>query len=329
MREDEAVQHFGEWLGSSQFGDVMARATYGYPSRTPHQRFRRDQMPARYWADRAWQFRDEEQTRFSDAFLLWNRDQALRNLDLSLAYFDTLDADEFETALTAVLSKGRSLRPVEDLNEWDGVEGVYVMVFDRLKQFYVGQSTNVRKRVRQHWTGRKSFDRLVWGTPYDSILPVDELRALDTTRLYAAPSLDPDALEARLERAADPRFTLNRTAGGAFNPLGILLTGARARDHALTAVPSAPGEYWVARDVIKDHLEAARQGATSPVPLLAGLDMSIRVEVDQDGGSHFWSNRDLVGAALRSGLVTAAEFEEFLTRLGETVVWPAERPPRR
>lgn len=322
------MQHFGEWLGSSQFGDVMARATYGFPSRTPHQRFRRDQMPARYWEGRAWQFRDEEQTRFSDAFLLWNRDEALRNYDLSLAYFDTLNTAEFETALTTVLSKGRSLQPVEDLAEWEGVEGVYVMVFDRFKQLYVGQSGNVRKRVRQHWTGRKSFDRLVYGTPYDSILPIDELRALDTTRLYAARSLHPDALEERLERAADPRFTLNRMAGGAFNPIAILLTGARARDHALTAVPATREEYQAARDVIRDHVEAARQDATSPVPLLAGLDMGIRVELGQDGRPHFWSNRDLVGDALRSGLLTAAEFEEFLTRLGETVVWPVERPPR-
>lgn len=324
------MQHFGEWLGSSQFGDVMSRATYGYPSRTPHQRFRRDQMPARYWADRAWQFCDEEQTRFSDAFLLWNRDRALRNLDVSLAYFNTLDADEFETALTAVLSKGRSLRPVEDLTEWEGVEGVYVMVFDKFKQLYVGQSTNIRKRVRHHWTGRKGFDRLVWGTPYDSILPVDELRALDTTRLYAVRSLHPDALETRLERAADPRFTVNRTAGGAFNPLGILLTGARARDHALTATPATRDEYLAARNAITDHITAARQHSSSPAPLLAGLDMSIQVEVVNQGRRpHFWSNRDLVGDALMNERITAVEFEDFLTRLGETVVWPAERPPRR
>jgi hypothetical protein len=286
-------------------------------------------MPARYWVERAWQFRDEEQTRFSDAFLLWNRDQALRNFDLSLAYFDTLDADEFETALTTVLSKGRSLHPVEDLTEWEGVEGVYVMVFDGFKQLYVGQSTNIRKRVRQHWTGRKSFDRLVYGTPYESILPVDELRALDTTRLYAARSLRPDTLEERLKGAAGPRFTLNRTAGGAFNPLAVLLTGARARDHALTATPATHEEYRAARDAVEDHIGVARQNSSSPVPLLTRLDMSIRVEVDQDGRPHFWSNRELVGAALIDERITAAEFEDFLTRLGETVVWPAERPSTR
>jgi hypothetical protein len=50
-------------------------------------------MPAQYQAERAWQFRDEEQTRSSDAFLLWNRDRALRNFVLSLAYFDTLDTE--------------------------------------------------------------------------------------------------------------------------------------------------------------------------------------------------------------------------------------------
>lgn len=286
-------------------------------------------MPATFWADRAWQFRDEDQTRFSDAFLLWNRDRALRNLDLSLAYFDTLDAADFETALDAVLAKGRSLKPVEDLDAWEGVEGVYVMVFDRFKQTYIGQSNNVRKRIRQHWIGRKSFDRLVYGTPYDSILPVDELRALDTTRLYAARSRNRDALEERLERAADTRFTLNRTAGGAFKPLEVLLTGTRARDHALTASPSAPDDHCKARNVIEDHIATARQTASSPLPLLAALDMSIRIEVDQEGGSRFWSNRDLVGAALMHDLITAREFEEFLTVLGETVAWPEEAPPRR
>lgn len=172
-------------------------------------------------------------------------------------------------------------------------------------------------------------DRLVYGTPYDSILPGDELRALDTTRVYAARSLHPDAVEERLELAVDPRFALNRNAGGTLDPLGILLTGARARDHAFTAVPSAPGEYWVARDIIKDHVEAARHNATSPIPLLAGVDMGVRVEMDQDGRSHFWSNRDLVGVALRSGLITGAEFEEFLTWHRETVAWPVERPRRR
>ena len=317
------MEHFGERLGSSRFGDEMTRAMYGYPNRTPHQRWRREQMPSAFWSDRAWQFRDEEQTRFSDVFLLWNRDQALRNLDLSLAYFDTLAVDEFETAIAKVLVKGRSLRPVDNLADWEGVEGVYVMVFDRLKQIYVGQSINVRKRVRQHWVGRKSFDRLVFGTPYDSILPVDELRALDTTRLYAARSLNRYALEERIERVADPRFTLNRSSGGAFNPFEILLTGARARDHTLIGTPSTPEDYETARDALQDIVATARRGSTSPASPLAALDMVIRVEVDQVGRSYFWSNRDLVGSALVNGLIDVAEFEEFLTLLGETVVWPA------
>jgi hypothetical protein len=326
--EDLAVQHFGERMGSSRFGHVMTRPLSGYPSRTPHQQLRREQVPATLWADRAWQFRDEDQTRFSDAFLLWNRDCALRNLDLSLAYFDTLDAVEFETALGA-LTKERSMQPVEDLAAWEGVEGVYVMVFDRFTQVYIGQSNDIRKRIRQHWTSRKSFDRLVYGTPYDSILPVDELRALDTTRLYAARTRNSDALEKRLERAADPRFVLNRIAGGAFNPLEALLTGTRVRDHAPTATPAVPDDRRNARIVIEDHITTAHQTASSPAPLLAALDMSIRIEVDEKGEPIFWSNRDLVGGALVHELITVTDFEEFLTACGETVVWPQEAAPRR
>jgi len=77
---------------------------------------------------------------------------------------------------------------VESLRDWDDVEGAYILVFDEYKQFYFGQSGNVRKRIMQHWSTCKPFDRLIYGTSYSSIPPMDELRALDTTRIYAARS---------------------------------------------------------------------------------------------------------------------------------------------
>jgi hypothetical protein len=75
----------------------MTRAFYAYPSCVPKQRFRREYYSDQQWADVA--YRDAEHARLSDVFLLWQRDRVLRNFDLSMRYFESLDAGEFGAAL--------------------------------------------------------------------------------------------------------------------------------------------------------------------------------------------------------------------------------------
>jgi predicted phage gp36 major capsid-like protein len=72
-----------------------------------------------------------------------------------MRYSESLDADEFEAALEHILTKGSDVQAVESLPDWDDVEGAYVMVFDEYKQFYIGQSNNVGKRIKPHWVGSK------------------------------------------------------------------------------------------------------------------------------------------------------------------------------
>lgn len=69
------------------------------------------------------------------------------------------DANGFEASLTQMLGVWKSMRQVTDLQKWDGVESVYVMVLDEYKQGNVGASTDIRERVRSHRTGTKKFDR--------------------------------------------------------------------------------------------------------------------------------------------------------------------------
>lgn len=145
------------------------------------------------------------------------------NFDLSMSYFASLNVEEFEEALGHVLAKGRTFKPVQSLKDWDGVAGAYVMVFDEYRQFYVGKADDIRRRIKQHWGARKHFDRLIYGTKYDSIFPADELRALDTTRIFAARSRNPFAVEQRAEKAADQRFCLNRMNGGSPSPMMLML----------------------------------------------------------------------------------------------------------
>lgn len=315
------LKHFGEQLRGSKFGHKMTRDLYAFPSRSQHQRPNRERFGEKFWEATAWAFEDDSHTRHSDLFLLTQRDAALVNFDLSLAHFRSLDEDEFESALGRVLATNRKLKPVEDLQKWDGVEGTYVMVFDEYKQFYVGQSNDVRKRIRAHWTGRKSFDRLIWGSKYDSILPVDELRALDTTRIFAFATSNPFGVEQQAEDAADPQFCLNRMVGGEVAPLTLMLTAAnpRKRSNGITSVPMTWEQHEHERQAVKDIIKS---GGDNLVDELASLDMTIYAGLDEDGDSFMWTRRDAISGAAAQGKLSIEDYQAFLEAMGESIIWP-------
>lgn len=324
-RQVSNVEHFGEKLRESKFGHRMTRELYAYPSRAPKQRRYREELGERSWEESAWVYRDDEHAQHSDLYLLVQRDQALVNFDLSLRYFESLDRDEFEEALQHVLLKGRTFKPVVSLQDWEGVAGAYVMVFDDYKQFYIGQSEDIRKRIKKHWTARKPFDRLVFGSPYNSVFPMDEFRALDNTRLYAARSRNPYAVEERAEKAADRRFSLNRMAGGEADPWALMmaLSIPRGRNHEPATVPLSYEDYEEAWQEIANLIT---QAGVSPrqdlVARLAGADMTIYSISRDTGGSFMWSRRDSIRGAAARGELSVDEYSAFLTAIGERVVWP-------
>jgi hypothetical protein len=320
------VEHFGEHLRGSRFGHRMTREFYGYPSRSPHQRMKRGIFSEDFWALTAWKYRDEDHTQFSNLFLLVNRYEALVNFDLSMEYFASLEGEEFEVALQNVLAKGRTFKPVQSLPDWDGVPGVYVLVFDGYRQFYVGQAGDIRKRIKQHWGSRKSFDRLVYGSQYTSILPVDELRALDTTRIYAARRSDPFSLEQRVEAVANRRFCLNRMGGGEVTPLVLMLNGAnpRARTYGITSVPLSFEGYQEAADEVRNAVARIGAGGPREVDQLLGLDLTIYSVMLEDGSQRFWSRRDGVAGAAIRGDLQVDDYAAFLAGIGETLIWPAD-----
>ncbi|AIY03007.1 hypothetical protein ART_3408 [Arthrobacter sp. PAMC 25486] len=316
------TDHFGERIRAHRLGHKMTRGFYGYPNRKPHQRYRREQMSEEMWEGSDWMYRDEEHAEHSDAYLLVQRDRALRNFDLSMAHFETLDPTEFEAALQKVLATDRRFTPVESLRDWDGVSGAYVMVFDDYRQFYIGKSDDIRKRIRTHWTGRKSFDRLLFGSPYSSIFPVDELRALDTTRIYAVRSSSPFSLEERAEKAADAPFCLNRIGGGEGGPLTMMLALPRlkGRTHGVTAAPMTRDEYSAAWDEVSDMISSYIDRA-SLVARLANMDMQIYAITRDDDTTAFWSRQDAIAGAAANGDLTVPEFTQFLEAMGEKIVW--------
>ena len=320
-------EHFGEQIRGSKFGHKMTRELYAYPNRSQKQRPNRAELGEQYWEETAWVYRDEEHTQHSDLFLLWQRDRALGNFDLSMSYFASLDVDEFEAALGHVLAKGRTFKPVQSLKDWDGVAGAYVMVFDEYRQFYIGKAEDIRNRIKRHWGARKYFDRLIYGSKYDSIFPVDELRALDTTRIFAARSTNPFAVEQRAEKAADQRFCLNRMTGGEATPLMLMLTALspRSRSHGIASVPLSWEDYELAWDGVVDVIAEARSSnGDSLIADLASLDMTIYSVQRKDGSRFMWSRREAVASAALRDELSVDEFAAFLQAMGETIIWPED-----
>ena len=150
---------------------------------------------------------------------LWpeHRRRCFLNYDLSMAYFRRLSHEEFEAALQEVLASYPQLRPVADLRDVADVPGVYLMVLDRHCQIYVGKACGkhgIKHRILRHWRNAVPFDRLLSGEPEESILPIDAFRALDTTRIYAAPTEEAGMLERAVADAVPAAFSLNRTRAG-------------------------------------------------------------------------------------------------------------------
>jgi hypothetical protein len=230
-RQSTAIEHFGEQIRPGKYGHRLTRELYAIPSKKPTDRFTVDQVPAATWAIRASFFEDADQTVYNDEYCRKHQEQALANFDLNMEFFARLEPEAFESALNELLQKHAKLKPVTDLGTVDGVTGLYVMVLDGYKQAYVGQSSNIRARLKSHWSGTKEFDRLLWGRWDESVLSIDSFRALDTTRVFAAQTVDADALETQIVASFPGDYLLNRVHGG--KPFGFrsafLLAEAKRR----------------------------------------------------------------------------------------------------
>ena len=131
-----------------------------------------------------------------------------------MAFFRNLSKEDFETALQNLVKSKRHIKQIYDLNICKEVSGIYIMVLDEYKQVYIGQSSDIKKRIMRHWSARKEFDRLLFGDVEDSVLSIDSFGALDTTRIFV---LETDALgktERLFVNKMPGQYKLNRIGGG-------------------------------------------------------------------------------------------------------------------
>lgn len=146
------------------------------------------------------------------------------NLRLNLKYFESLNKDDFENAINKTLSAMPEFMEVKDLKPFMEQHGYYIMVLDEYKQIYVGNSDKIGERIKQHWTKKKPFDRLIFpsNAVTTSCLSIDAFRALDTTRIYVYPTRRTYVKEDKIIKSFPPEYLLNRVNGGRL-PTAILI----------------------------------------------------------------------------------------------------------
>ncbi len=139
----------------------------------------------------------------------------LKNYYLNMKYFSMLDEKEFNDSLNKFLKQYKGFKNVENLNKYKFVEGYYILVLDEYKQIYIGKSSDIRKRIVQHWTKIKSFDRtLLPMYAYEkSTFSIDFFGALDTTRIFVWKTKMEEGIERELIQNFPKKFCTNRIGG--------------------------------------------------------------------------------------------------------------------
>lgn len=150
----------------------------------------------------------------------------LENFDLNMQYFSLIDADDFNEALNEYLKAHRQLKTVTNLADYADVEGYYIMVLDQYKQVYIGKSNDIKRRIQQHWSKTKPFDRTLCPmyAVQTSVFSIDFFRAMDTTRIFAWNRKLSFSIEAQLIEEFPKKYLLNRVGGDATNVLAALMT---------------------------------------------------------------------------------------------------------
>lgn len=200
------VNHFGIKISESKYGLKLTRDNYAIVNNKSS--FSSLMKSCNY--------ANKKDRIYSDEWCNEHLKNCLENYDLNMEYFSLLDHDDFNKELDKFLKNNRSFTEVFDLNLYDGKSGYYIMVFDEYCQVYIGTTDDIKKRIRQHWSKRKSFDRLLFpiGAVDSSILSIDSFMAFDTTRIFAYTTIRTYDREDEFINQFSAEFVSNRIAGG-------------------------------------------------------------------------------------------------------------------
>ena len=224
-KDPRYVKHFGVWIDSTRPTSKISREQYAKIERSSsfyspaYVKYLAENGDRKYVVDA-----NGEKGIYSEEWCTTHRNLCLKNYDINMERFATLDAEDFEKTLSGFI-KGRKFREIYALDESicneepysSGLSGyVYIMVFDAYKQVYIGITTNnVKTRIQQHWKKKRAFDRLIFGTVETSVISIDSFGPLDTTRIFVLPYSEKrktplEKYEELCIKTFDSKYLLNR-----------------------------------------------------------------------------------------------------------------------
>lgn len=217
-KDSTKTKHFGIWFNTNS-NIKLNRDFYAKEDKKVH--FKIPSFLIEYYRNnpdsRSAVYENEECTLYSDSWCEKHKQDCLKNFDLNMSFFEKLDGEKFNKALSSLLKRRKNFRQIYDINELENIVGIYILVLDNYKQVYIGQSKNIKQRILQHWRKSKEFDKLIDGKIDTSILSIDCFGCLDTTRIFVLETKtlwEIDNVESLLIDAMNKKYLLNRTAGG-------------------------------------------------------------------------------------------------------------------
>ena len=200
------MKHFGETLIKRKYSFELCKEEFALMNTRPSlMRFEHLIKENAYT--------DDTYSQYDMDWCLKYREICLKNYDNNMLYFQSLSADDFNAELSAFLKRNSGFQEIKELRECDGMAGYYIMVLDKYRQVYIGKSNDIRKRIRQHWSDVKSFDRTLFPMYNEySVFSVDFFRALDTNRIFVREGIE--ELEESLLVADFPQKYITNRIGG-------------------------------------------------------------------------------------------------------------------
>lgn len=197
--------HFGLTINEGKYGLKLTRENYAIISN-------KNSLP-KFSEDI---YTDEEGKTYTESWCKKQLEDCLINFDLNLKFFSKLDQIKFNVEIDKFLRKNKKFREVFDLNLYNGKAGYYMLFLDGYCQVYIGTAQDIKTRIRQHWSRRKQFDRLLFpmGAINTSLLSIDSFRAFDTTRIFVLETFITYDHEDGYIKQISPEFVSNRLAGG-------------------------------------------------------------------------------------------------------------------
>ena len=216
MAGQEKIEHFGVLIKKSE-KNKLSRENYAVIDKKSSTWYSKRKFLYKTAEERQKYYDDEECKIYSDSFCVAWREKCLINFDKNMAFFEQISKEEFEKALQKMLQSNKRIKQIFDLNDCKSMSGIYIMVLDEYKQAYIGQAQDIKKRIMQHWSRKKPFDRLIFGEVDKSVLSIDSFGALDTTRIFVLETASLNSSEKIVVNKMPQHFKLNRIGGGTIN----------------------------------------------------------------------------------------------------------------